>query len=65
MYRVFCLEEEKNYYFDADSPYEAIMKMKRYLDISHRDNKYTIELCNGRTLALTHSGKTYGVIIGR
>lgn len=63
MKKVLCLDNGTEYLFDAASGYDAIQKMLYTLNLSCRDDKASIELCNGRTWSLTHDGKTYACIM--
>lgn len=57
---VFCLDTMKEHYIDAKTPYEAMDKMKSYLDISGRDNKTVIHKTESNThLYMQHKNKTY------
>lgn len=60
MKKVLCLDDGKEYYFNAITGYDAIQKMLYTLNVSHKDESAEIELCNGRTWSLIHNGKTYG-----
>lgn len=59
MRKVLCLEDRKEYYFDAISGYDAIQRMLYTLNIAHEDRNAKTDLCNNRTWCLTHAGKTY------
>ena len=63
MRKVFCLDNEKEYYFDAISGYDAIQKMLYTLNLEHQDDNAKIELQNDRTWCLVHNGKTYGCLM--
>lgn len=63
MKRVLCLEDGKEYFFQAISGYDAIKKMLYTLNISHEDSNARLELYNHRTWSLTHNGKTYACVI--
>lgn len=61
MIRVFCLDENKEYWFAARTPYEAMEKMKYTLDLAHKDKNCVINM-TPNCLYMEHSGKTYSVI---
>jgi hypothetical protein len=63
MKKVLCLEDGLEYFFNAISGYDAIQKMLYTLDIVNKDYSAEIELCNGRTWSLRHSGKTYACVV--
>ena len=63
MYIVHCMEDGTDYEFDAASGFEALEKMRYTLDLVHRDTECEVRLCNGRTLAMVHNGKTYACFI--
>lgn len=63
MIKVFCLDDNRTLSFFANSGYEAMQKLICFLNLSHKDDDAKIELCNGRTLSVVHSGKTYGCTI--
>lgn len=63
MVKVLCLETGKEFLFKATSGYDAIKKMQYTLNLSYEDPNADIQLCNGRTWALTHNGNTYAAII--
>lgn len=63
MVRVFCLDDGREYYFVAKTPYDAMAKMKYTLDLKHADEKAQIKPTDsGRCLFMDHTGKTYGVV---
>ena len=62
MVRVLCLEDQKEYFFHSTGGYDAIQKMLYNLNKSHKDPNASIELCNGRTWTLTHTGRTYATL---
>lgn len=62
MKTVKCLDNGKTYMFDASSGLEAIHKMLYTLNLSCKDDKATIDLCNNRTWELVHNGKTYACL---
>lgn len=62
MKEVKCLDNGKTYMFDASSGLEAIHKMLYTLNLSCKDDKATIDLCNNRTWELKHNGKTYACL---
>ena len=64
--RVFCLDDGREYYFSAKTPYEAMEKMKYTLDLKHLDGKAKIKPSDsGRCLFMDHTGKTYGILCRR
>lgn len=63
MKRVFCLDDQTELYFSANSGYEAMQKLIYFLNLSHKDDNATIELCNGRTWSVVHNGKTYSSLV--
>ena len=63
MIKIFCLDDQRELSFFASSGYEAMQKLIYFLNLSHKDDNAKIELCNGRTWSVVHSGKTYGCAI--
>ena len=63
MKKIFCLDDGRELSFFANTAYEAMEKLIYFLNLKHQDNDAKIELCNGRTLSVVHSGKTYGCLI--
>lgn len=64
MFKVVCLDNGNNYYYQAKSPYEAMTKMKYVLDLSNKDSACIINKTeSGKHLFMDHSGKTYAVRI--
>lgn len=64
MLRVMCLENGKEFYFDAKTPYEAMQKMKYTLDLEKEDKSCVINKTeSGLHLWMEHTGKTYGIRI--
>lgn len=64
MIKVLCLDNSKVYGFSANTPYEALEKMRYTLDVVHKDERAVINKTkSGRCLYMEHSGKTYGVRI--
>ena len=60
MIPVFCLDDGKQYWFTASTPYEAMQKMKYTLDLSHTDKDAVISKTeSGMHLYMDHGGKTY------
>lgn len=60
--KVLCLETGTEYYFQAKDGLDAIKKMLYTLNMSREDTRADIQLCNGRTWALTHTKNTYVAI---
>lgn len=64
MYKVWCLDDGKKFYFDAKTPYEAMQKMKYTLDLEKEDKSCVINKTeSGLYLWMEHTGKTYGIRI--
>lgn len=65
MIGVFCLDEEKTYYFAKKTPYEALMAMIYTLNVGGNGDPGddVIKMCNGRTLSFDHRGKTYAAVM--
>ena len=64
MKMVLCLENERKFYFDAKTGYEALTKMKYTLDLKHKDENAIINRTHsGLHLWMEHSGKTYAVLV--
>lgn len=64
MFRVVCLDNGNNYYYQAKSPEEAMTKMKYVLDLANKDGACIINRTKtGKHLFMDHSGKTYAVRI--
>lgn len=64
MYKVWCLDDGKKFYFDAKTPYEAMRKMKYTLDLENEDKSCVINKTeSGLHLWMEHTGKTYGIRI--
>ena len=62
MFVVTCLDNGKQYYFDAKTPYEALDKAKYYLNLKHKDEDVTINKTeSGKHLYFEHYGMTYVV----
>lgn len=62
MYRVFCLDDRKNYYYGASTPYEALTKHIYTLNLSDKDDTATINKTeSGLHLYTIHRGKCYAV----
>ena len=60
LHKVLCLDDGTEYYFTSNNGFDAISKMQKYLNISHKDLNSHIDLCNNRIWCLTHNGKVYG-----
>lgn len=61
VYTVFCLDDQKKYLFDAESPLKALEKMRYTLDLENKDTNAKIEeYC--KTLALEYNGYTYAIL---
>lgn len=64
MIRVFCLDENKEYWFAAKTPYEAMKKMKYTLDLAHKDKNCVINMTpSAKCLYMEHGGKTYSAVL--
>ena len=64
MKRVECLEDERTFYFDAQTGYEALTKMKYTLHLKRKDENAIINKSpSGLHLWMEHSGKTYAACI--
>ena len=61
--KVVCLDDGTIMTFDASSGYEAMQKLIYTLNLSHKDDNVKIELYNGRTCVVVHSGKTYSCLL--
>lgn len=60
MFKVTCLDDGRNYYFDAMTPYDAMCKMLYTLNLSNNMHDVTINKTeSGKHLWLEHAGKTY------
>lgn len=61
-YCVCCLDDAKTFIFTADSPRDALEKMRYTLDLERKDTNAKIKATNsGMHLYMDHSGKTYSV----
>ena len=61
-YCIRCLDDAKTFIFMADSPRDALDKMKYTLDLKRKDDGAKIKATNsGMHLYMEHSGKTYAV----
>lgn len=60
VYTVFCLDDQKKYLFNAESPLKALEKMRYTLDLKNKDADAKIEEYS-KTLALGHNSHTYAV----
>ena len=63
MKKVFCLDDQRELLFFANSGYEAMQKLIYFLNLSHNDDNAKIELRSGRTWEVVHCGKTYGCLV--
>lgn len=63
MKKVICLDNGTEFLFTTANGYDAIQKMLNFLNIKHKDKDAKVELHNGRTWSLEHSGKTYACTI--
>lgn len=62
MIPVICLDNGKVYYYDARTPYEAMEKMRYYLNLKATDNDCVINKTEtGKHLYIDHCGLTYVV----
>ena len=56
MFQIICLDNGKQFYFKASTPYEALNKMKYYL----KDDEAIINITEtGQYLYFEHNGMTY------
>lgn len=60
---VHCLDDGKVYYFNAKNGFDAMEKMKEYLNLSHLDKFARIDLHFNRTLEMDHNGKVYACLV--
>lgn len=63
MIKILCLDDNSEYCFTANTPYEAMEKMRYTLDITRVDKNANINLYNTRTLAMEHNEKIYACLI--
>lgn len=61
VYTVFCLDDQKKYFFNAESPLKALEKMRYTLDLKNKDTNAKIEE-HSKTLALEYNSYTYAVL---
>lgn len=61
IYTVFCLDDQKKYLFNAESPLKALEKMRYTLDLENKDANAKIEEYS-KTFALEHDNHTYAVL---
>ena len=61
IYTVFCLDDQKNYIFNAESSLEALEKMRYTLNLKNKDADAKFEEYR-KTLALEYNGYTYAVL---
>lgn len=61
VYTVFCLDNQKEYLFNAESPLEALEKMRYTLDLKNKDADAKIEEYS-KTLALEYNSHIYAVL---
>ncbi len=61
VYTVFCLDNQKEYIFNAKNPLKALEKMRYTLDLKNKDADAKIEEYS-KTLALEHNSHTYAVL---
>lgn len=60
MFKIFCLENQKIFYYLADTIEEAMKKHLYYLNLSARDENASINTtASGKTIFLEHHNKTY------
>lgn len=64
MKQVYCLEDQRTYYFTATSGYDAILKMLYTLNTGKFDPHARIRKLN-YTWSLEHGGNTYGSLINQ
>ena len=61
---VFCLDDDKTYYFDVKTPYEAMEKMLYKLNIAHYDPRAIIDKTpTNKCFYIEHNGKCYATLI--
>lgn len=63
MKKVVCIDNGKEYFFQAENGYDAMKKMVYFLNLGCRDKNAKIKKHNDRTWELTHNGKTYGCLM--
>ena len=59
---VTCLDNGKQYYFNATNEYEAMEKMLYTLNCRHYDSEAIIRTSK-KCLYIEHLGKTYGIVL--
>lgn len=61
--KVFCLDTHEGFFFLSRTPYEAMLSLIYYLNISHRDKTAKVQLLGGgRTLSVVHNGNTWSCL---
>ena len=64
MIKVLCLDTGGEYFFIARTPYEAMQKMKYYLDTVSEDKDCIINKNDTQfSLYMTHKGLTYATLM--
>lgn len=61
--KVFCLDDGSMYTFLARTAYEALDKMRYYLNLKGKDEAVINKTEGGRVLWFEHSGKTYSATV--
>lgn len=60
LYEIRSLDSNIKYGFMATSPYDALLRLRYYLNLHHQDNNAEISMAaSGRFLYLDHNGETY------
>ena len=61
--KVFCLDDGAMYTFLARTAYEALDKMRYFLNLKVKDEAVINKTESGRVLWFEHSGKTYSATV--
>lgn len=63
IYKIRCLEDDKTFSFNAETPYEALSKMMYTLNLKSFDKNCKInKTTSGRILYIEHKNKTYAIV---
>ena len=63
MYKVYCLDDGREYYFDTNSALEAMKKIIYTLNLPKFDVEVQVINIGDRILTITHNDKTYSCLM--